>query len=47
MLHPEQAAEPIAHDILVTQSSKLMLELVLAWGLLCLSRRTAGRHATA
>lgn len=45
MLHPDQAARPMAHNILVTQSSKLMLEFVLAWGLLLssaiLSRRDA------
>ncbi len=37
MLHPEQAAMPLAHNILITQSSKLMLEFVLAWGLLLMS----------
>jgi hypothetical protein len=39
MLHPEQAAQPIARNLLVTQSSKLMIEFVLAWGLLLLSLR--------
>jgi hypothetical protein len=34
MLHPEQALQPIAHNLLITQSSKLMIEFVLAWGLL-------------
>ena len=42
MLHPEQALEPIAHNLLVTQSSKLMIELVLAWGLLLLALRRGG-----
>lgn len=37
MLHPDQAALPIAHNILVTQSSKLMFEFLLAWGLLLAS----------
>ena len=36
-LHPEEAAQPIAHNLLVTQSSKLMIELVLAWTLLLAS----------
>lgn len=47
MLHPEQAASPLANRILVTQSSKLMFEFLFAWGLLAastaLSRR--GRYA--
>jgi len=47
MLHPEQAARPVAHNILVTQSSKLMFELVFAWSLLLasalLSRRSRMR----
>lgn len=34
MLHPEEAMAPIPHNLLVTQSSKLMIEFVLAWGLL-------------
>jgi hypothetical protein len=34
MLHPEQGA---AHNILVTQSSKLMFELLFAWSLLLAS----------
>jgi hypothetical protein len=34
MLHPEEASEAVAHNILVTQSSKLMVEFVLAWFLL-------------
>ena len=37
MLHPDQAARPMAHDLLVTQSSKLMFELLFAWGLLLAS----------
>lgn len=45
MLHPEQAARPIAHNLLVTQSSKLMFEFLFAWSLmlasLVLSRRGA------
>ena len=34
MLHPDQAARPIAHAILVTQSSKLMFEFLFAWALM-------------
>lgn len=34
MLHPEEAIAPIPHNLLVTQSSKLMIEFVIAWGLL-------------
>jgi hypothetical protein len=49
MLHPEQAARPLAHNLLVTQSSKLMFELLFAWGLLMasavVSRRGAPAHA--
>jgi hypothetical protein len=48
MLHPEQAREAIPHNLLVTQSSKLMIELVLAWSLLLLSLRRgmpAGKRA--
>lgn len=41
ILHPEQAAQPVAHNIVVTQSSKLMLEFLLAWGLLLLSGAAA------
>jgi hypothetical protein len=37
MLHPDQAARPMAHNILVTQSSKLMFEFLFAWGLLLAS----------
>ncbi len=37
MLHPDEAARPLAHNILVTQSSKLMLELLFAWSLLLAS----------
>lgn len=39
MLDPGPA-QPLAHTILVTQSSKLMIELVIAWGLLLASRRS-------
>ena len=39
MLHPDEASAPLAHNILVTQSSKLMVEFVLAWGLMLLSLR--------
>lgn len=46
MLHPEQAAQPLAHKILVTQSSKLMFEFLLAWGLLLMSATVARRSAT-
>jgi len=38
MLHPEQSSTPLAHKILVTQSTKLMFEFVLAWGLLLTSQ---------
>lgn len=45
MLHPDQAASPLAHNILVTQSTKLMFEFLFAWSLLLasavLSRRAA------
>jgi hypothetical protein len=48
MLHPEQAGQPIAHNLLVTQSSKLMIEFVLAWSLLLLAlRRGGGRSLVA
>jgi hypothetical protein len=40
MLDPGPAA-PLAHGILVTQSSKLMIEFVIAWGLLLASQRRA------
>ena len=33
MLQPEHAARPLAHNILVTQSSKLMFEFLFAWAL--------------
>lgn len=46
MLHPEQAARPVAHNILVTQSSKLMFELVLAWSLLLASTVLSRRSRT-
>jgi hypothetical protein len=38
ILHPEETANPIAHNLVVTQSSKLMIEFVLAWSFLVLSR---------
>lgn len=34
MLHPDQSSTPLALNILITQSTKLMIEFVLAWGLL-------------
>ena len=34
MLHPDEASAPIPHNLLVTQSSKLMIEFVIAWGLI-------------
>jgi hypothetical protein len=43
MLHPDQAAGPVAHGILVTQSSKLMLEFLFAWSLLLASNWTSRR----
>lgn len=45
MLHPAEASAPMAHNILVTQSTKLMLELVIAWSLLAASRLFAHRPA--
>jgi hypothetical protein len=45
MLHPTEAAEPIAHNILVTQSSKLMVEFVLAWVLMLASNMPLARGA--
>jgi hypothetical protein len=45
MLHPEQASRPLAHNVLVTQSSKLMLEFVLAWGLLLASALLSQRSS--
>jgi hypothetical protein len=47
MLHPEQAARPLAHNLLVTQSSKLMLELLFAWGLLLASAVVSRKETTA
>ena len=48
MLHPDEAARPLAHNILVTQSSKLMIELLFAWSLMLASavvaRRAGGSH---
>ena len=43
MLHPEQSARPLANNILVTQSSKLMFEFLFAWGLLVASAVLARR----
>lgn len=43
MLHPAEAAAPIPHNLLITQSSKLMIELVFAWALLAAS---LGRQLT-
>lgn len=47
MLHPEEAAVPFAHRLLVTQSSKLMIEFVAGWTLMVaagfLDRRPAGQ----
>lgn len=37
ILHPAEASRPFAHNLLVTQSSKLMVELVLAWTFMALS----------
>ncbi len=45
MLHPEEAAKPMSLNLLVTQSSKLMLEFVIAWSLLLASYMTANRQA--
>lgn len=44
ILHPVQSSSPIAHNLLVTQSTKLMLEFVLAWGLLFLSKWVQRRN---
>ena len=43
MLHPDQAARPLANNILVTQSSKLMFEFLFAWGLLAASAALSRR----
>jgi hypothetical protein len=45
MLHPDQAAQPMAHNILVTQSSKLMFEFLFAWGLLLASAIVSRKEA--
>jgi hypothetical protein len=45
MLHPDQAGRPLAQNILVTQSSKLMFEFLLAWSLM-LASSLASRRAT-
>jgi hypothetical protein len=37
MLHPEQSTSGLSNTILVTQSTKLMIEFVLAWALLLAS----------
>lgn len=37
MLHPDQAARPLARNILATQSTKLMFEFLFAWSLLLAS----------
>lgn len=46
MLHPDEAARPLAHNILVTQSSKLMFELLFAWSLLLASAVVSRRAAS-
>ena len=46
MLHPDQAARPLAQNILVTQSSKLMFEFLFAWSLLLASALTSRRAST-
>lgn len=43
MLHPDQAARPLAQNLLVTQSSKLMFEFLFAWSLLLASAMTSRR----
>ena len=45
MLHPEEAAQSMSLNLLITQSSKLMIEFVLAWSLLLASYLTANRRA--
>jgi hypothetical protein len=47
MLHPEQAARPMAHNLLVTQSTKLMFEFLFAWGLLLASMVVSRKEAPA
>jgi hypothetical protein len=47
MLHPDQATRPMAHNVLVTQSSKLMFELLFAWGLLSASAVVSRKEAPA
>ena len=37
ILHPAESSQAFAHNLVVTQSSKLMLELVIAWLLLAAS----------
>jgi len=46
MLHPDQAARPLAQNILVTQSSKLMFEFLFAWSLLLASLLVARRRGS-
>lgn len=41
MLHPEEAIRPMPLNLLITQSSKLMIEFVIAWSLLLASYVTA------
>ena len=43
MLHPEQAAGPVPHNLLITQSSKLMIEFVIACTLILASLVLGGR----
>jgi hypothetical protein len=45
MLHPDQAARPLARSVLVTQSSKLTFELLFAWSLL-LANAVCSRRAS-
>ena len=42
ILHPEQSGLPMAHNLVVTQSSKLMFEFLFAW-LLLLAGAALGR----
>lgn len=46
MLHPEQAASPLAQNILITQSTKLMFEFLFAWSLLLASVLFSRRPAS-
>ena len=47
MLHPDQASRPLAHNILVTQSTKLMFEFLLAWSLLLASAIRSRKESSA